>query len=123
MGFSTIVKKMIPTGVFQAIEPTGHLIESMIMTTKNGFPGRKLKVIGVTGTNGKTTTSFMIHTMLTSAGVKSALTTTVGYGIGDDIVHQKLHMTSPKAGVLQSRLKNFAAAGVEWVVVDRKSVV
>jgi len=121
MGFRTIVKKMIPAGVFQAIEPTGHLVEAMIMTTKYGFPGRKLKVIGVTGTNGKTTTSFMIHTMLHDAGVKSALITTVGYGIGDDIVHQKLHITSPKAGVLQSRLKAFAEAGVEWVVLETSS--
>jgi len=121
MGFRTIVKKIIPTSIFQAIEPTGHLVEAMIMTTKYGYPGRKLKIIGVTGTNGKTTTSFMIHTMLHSAGIKSALTTTVGYGVGDNIVHQKLHMTSPKAGVLQSRLKGFAEAGVEWVVVETSS--
>jgi len=121
MGFRTIVKKMIPTGVFQAIEPTGHLIEAIIMTTRYGFAGRKLKVIGVTGTNGKTTTSFMIHTMLHDAGIKSALITTVGYGIGDDIVHQKQHITSPKAGVLQQRLKAFAEAGVEWVVLETSS--
>jgi UDP-N-acetylmuramoyl-L-alanyl-D-glutamate--2,6-diaminopimelate ligase len=121
MSFRSIVKKIIPNAVFQSIEPTGHLIEAMIMTTKYGFPGRKLKVIGVTGTNGKTTTSFMIHTMLHSAGVKSALITTVGYGIGDDIVHQKQHITSPKAGVLQKRLKEFANAGVEWVIVETSS--
>jgi UDP-N-acetylmuramoyl-L-alanyl-D-glutamate--2,6-diaminopimelate ligase len=121
MGFRTIVKKMIPNGVFQAVEPTGHLLEAMIMTTKYGFPGRKLKVIGVTGTNGKTTTSFMIHTMLHSAGVKSALITTVGYGIGDDIIHQKQHITSPKAGILQQRLKKFAEQGVEWVVLETSS--
>lgn len=121
MGFRTIIKKMIPAGVFQAIEPTGHLVEAMLMTTKYGFPGRKLKVIGVTGTNGKTTTSFMIHTMLHDAGVKSALITTVGYGIGDDIVHQKQHITSPKADVLQSHLKAFAEAGVEWVVLETSS--
>jgi UDP-N-acetylmuramoyl-L-alanyl-D-glutamate--2,6-diaminopimelate ligase len=121
MSFRSIVKKMIPTGVFQSVEPTGHLIEAMIMTTKYGFPGRKLKVIGVTGTNGKTTTSFMIHTMLHSAGIKSALITTVGYGIGDEIVHQKQHITSPKAGVLQKRLKEFANAGVEWVIVETSS--
>jgi len=121
MGFRKIVKKMIPTGVFQAIEPTGHLVEAVIMTTKYGFPGRKLKVIGVTGTNGKTTTSFMIHTMLHNAGIKSALITTVGYGIGDDIIHQKQHITSPKAGVLQQRLKSFAEAGVEWVVLETSS--
>ncbi len=121
MGFRTIVKKVIPEGVFQAIEPTGHLVESMIMTTKYGFPGRKLKVIGVTGTNGKTTTSFMIHTMLHNAGIKSALITTVGYGIGDDIIHQKQHVTSPKSSVLQQRLKSFAEAGVEWVVLETSS--
>lgn len=121
MSFRTIVKKMIPTSVFRVIEPTGHLVEAMIMTTKYGFPGRKLKVIGVTGTNGKTTTSFMIHTMLHDAGIKSALITTVGYGIGDDIVHQKQHVTSPRAGVLQQRLKAFAEAGVEWVVLETSS--
>jgi len=121
MGFRTIVKKVIPEGIFQAIEPTGHLAEAMIMTTKYGFPGRKLKIIGVTGTNGKTTTSFMIHTMLHNAGIKSALTTTVGYGIGDDIIHQKQHITSPKAEVLQKRLKSFADAGVEWVVLETSS--
>jgi len=121
MGFRTIVKKMIPNGVFQAVEPTGHLVEAMIMTTRYGFPGRKLKVIGVTGTNGKTTTSFMIHTMLHDAGIKSALITTVGYGIGDDIIHQKQHITSPKAAVLQQRLKAFAEAGVEWVVLETSS--
>lgn len=121
MGFRTIVKKVIPAGVFQAIEPTGHLAEAVIMNIKYGFPGRKLKVIGVTGTNGKTTTSFMIHTMLHNAGIKSALITTVGYGIGDDIVHQKQHITSPKASVLQQRLKSFAKAGVEWVVLETSS--
>lgn len=121
MGFRKIVKTIIPTGVFRAIEPTGHLVESMIMTTKYGFPGRKLKIIGVTGTNGKTTTSFMIHKMLTNAGIKSALMTTVGYGVGDDIIHQKVHMTTTKSAVLQSRLKSFAQQGVEWVVVETSS--
>jgi UDP-N-acetylmuramoyl-L-alanyl-D-glutamate--2,6-diaminopimelate ligase len=121
MGFRTIVKKVIPTSVFRAIEPTGHLVESMIMTTKYGYPGRKLKIIGVTGTNGKTTTSFMIHTMLHSAGIKSALMTTVGYGVGDDIIHQKVHMTTTKSSILQQRLKSFADQGVEWVIVETSS--
>ncbi len=121
MGFRTIVKKMIPTSLFRAIEPTGHLVESVIMNIRYGFPGRRVKVIGVTGTNGKTTTSFMIHTMLHNAGVKVALMTTVGYGIGDDIIHQKVHMTTASSGVLQKRLKDFADAGVEWVVLETSS--
>ena len=119
--FRTIVKKMIPTELFRQIEPTGHLVESIIMNARYGFPGRKLRVIGVTGTNGKTTTSTMIHRMLHEAGIKVALLTTVATGIGDDIVPQSEHITTAKAGVLQRRLREFADAGVEWVVVETSS--
>lgn len=119
--FRTIVKKMIPTELFRQIEPTGHLVESIIMNARYGFPGRKLRVIGVTGTNGKTTTSTMIHRMLHEAGIKVALLTTVATGIGDDIVAQSEHITTAKASVLQRRLREFADAGVEWVVVETSS--
>lgn len=119
--FRTIVKKLIPTTLFRRIEPFGHLIEAMLMTARYGFPARKLRVIGVTGTNGKTTTSFMIHRMLHEAGVKVALLTTVANGIGDDIVPSKQHITTSQAGILQRRLRDYARAGVEWVVVETSS--
>ncbi len=121
MNIRRIVKAVIPSGVFKAIEPTGHKLEAMIMATKYGFPGRKLKVIGVTGTNGKTTTTFMIHRMLHEAGIKVAMTSTVAYGIGDDLIYPKLHMTTTKASVLQRRLREYAQKGVEWVVVETSS--
>jgi len=121
MTIRTIVKKLIPTGLFKKIEPIGHLVESIIMNVLYGFPAKKLHIIGVTGTNGKTTTSFMIHRMLHESGVKVALMTTVANGIGDDIVMQKEHVTTAKASVLQRRLRDFAKAGVEWVVVETSS--
>ena len=77
MGFRSVVKKAIPAGLFPAIEPYGHLAEAVLLNTLNGFPGRGLKVIGVTGTNGKTSTSFMIHRMLVNAGYTTGLMTTV----------------------------------------------
>lgn len=91
------------------------------MNIRFGFPGRKLRIIGVTGTNGKTTTSFMIHRMLHEAGVKVALLTTVANGIGDDIVPAKVHITTAQAGILQRRLRDFSRAGVEWVVLETSS--
>ena len=52
-----MLKKFIPMGLFYKIEPTGHLVESFFVNLVNGFPARGMKVIGVTGTNGKTTTT------------------------------------------------------------------
>ena len=121
MNIRKIVKTVVPSGVFKKIEPTGHKIEAMIMAAKYGFPGRKLKIIGVTGTNGKTTTTFMIHRMLHEAGVKVAMTSTVAYGVGDTLTYPKLHMTTTKASVLQKRLRDFSRQGVEWVVVETSS--
>jgi len=117
----TIVKKMIPTAVFRRIEPLGHLAEAVLANIRYGFPGRKLRIIGVTGTNGKTTTSFMIHRMLHESGVKVALLTTVADGIGNDIVAKQEHMTTAAAGKVQQSLKKFAKAGMDWVVIETSS--
>lgn len=117
----TIVKKIVPKSLFRKIEPTGHLIESVLMNVRYGFPARKMRIVGVTGTNGKTTTSFMIHRLLHDSGIKVGLMTTVGNGIGEDIVPQKEHMTTTKASILQRRMREYARAGVEWVVVETSS--
>ena len=116
-----IVKTLIPTGLFKKIEPYGHLAEAILMNIRYGFPGRKMRIIGVTGTNGKTTTSFLIHRLLYESGIKVGLLTTVANGIGDDIVPQSVHITTAQAGVLQKKLREFAKAGVEWVVLETSS--
>ena len=121
MNVRKIVKQLIPKRLFKTIEPAGHLAEAIIMNIRYGFPARKMRIIGVTGTNGKTTTTFYIHRMLHEAGIKAAFTSTVAYGIGDDVKVQVEHATTTKAGVLQQRLKHFASQGVEWVVVEASS--
>ena len=121
MNIRTVVKKIIPKQLFKKIEPIGHLFEAVLMNILYGFPAKKMRIIGVTGTNGKTTTSFMIHRLLHESGVKVGLLTTVAHGIGDDIILQKVHMTTVQSGVLNRRLKEFATAGVEWVVVETSS--
>ncbi len=121
MNIRSLVKAIIPTQLFRKIEPTGHLLESVLATIRYGFPGRKVRIIGVTGTNGKTTTSFMIHRMLHESGIKVGLMSTVAYGIGADLTYPKLHMTTNKAFTLQKRLRDFAKAGAEWVIVETSS--
>lgn len=117
----TIVKKFIPRTLFKKVEPTGHLIEAVLMNIRYGFPAKRLRIIGVTGTNGKTTTSFMIQRLLQESGIKTGLLTTVAYGLGDDIKPQVEHMTTVQASVLQRRLRDLANAGAEWVVVETSS--
>lgn len=116
-----IVKKLIPTKLFKNIEPAGHFVEAAVFNARNGFPSRKMHVIGVTGTNGKTTTTFLIHRMLHEAGFKVGMMSTVAYGIGDDIKQQFEHVTTSEPSKLQKRLKEFQAAGVEWLVLETSS--
>ncbi len=121
MNLKSSVKKFIPSGLFETIEPYGHLAESVIVNTLHGFPARDLKVIGVTGTNGKTSTSFMIHRMLHEAGYKVGLMSTVAYGAGDDIRPQIHHMTNVPIGELMKRLSWMKSQGVEWLVLETTS--
>ena len=121
MNIKSSVKKLIPTGLFDVIEPYGHLAESVILNTVNGFPAKGMKVIGVTGTNGKTSTSFLIHRMLVNAGFKTGLMSTVAYGVGDDIRPQIHHMTNVPVPELMERLKWMRSQGVEWLVLETTS--
>jgi UDP-N-acetylmuramoyl-L-alanyl-D-glutamate--2,6-diaminopimelate ligase len=119
--FRNLVKKLIPTKLFRWIEPFGHLGEAILANIWYGFPSRGMHVIGVTGTNGKTTTTFLIEKMLTDAGFKVAMLSTVAYGIGDDIHSQIEHITTAQAGKLQKRLREYRRAGVQWVVLETSS--
>ncbi len=118
MNTRKFVKIFIPRGLFKRIEPFGHLCEAFLFNLINGFPARGMKVIGVTGTNGKTTTSYMIHRMLHEAGYKTGLMTTVAYGVGDDIKPQVQHMTNVTVPELMKRLKYMRSQGIDWLVFE-----
>jgi len=116
-----IVKKVVPKSLFGVIEPYGHLMESMGVQVINRFPAKGLKVIGVTGTNGKTTTCFLVHRMLHEAGYKVGLMSTVGYGVGMDIKPQIEHMTTVSSPLLAKRIKTMRTQGIEWLVLETTS--
>lgn len=121
MNVRKIVKNLIPSSVFSAVGPWGHLVEAVVYNCAYGFPARGMKVIGVTGTNGKTSTSFLIHRMLQEAGYKTGLMTTVAWGIDSDMTHEAQHMTNVPVPMLMKRLKHLKAQGVEWLVLETTS--
>ncbi len=95
-----------------------HLPIAILANIVYGFPSKKLKVIGVTGTSGKTTTSHLIYHLLDSAGYKAALISTIGAKIGKQNVETGLHVTNPEAFPLQKILKHIHAGGFEYVVLE-----
>ena len=100
----------------QAVLPY-HFAQAVIAGTKNGFPGRKLRVIAVTGTNGKTTTCFMLWNMLKNAGRRTGIMTTVAYGV-DKLSPELGHMTTVDAFTLNSRIKSIVDAGAEFLILE-----
>ncbi len=87
----------------------------------HGFPARKLTVIGVTGTDGKTTTSNLIYHILKAAGIRVGLITTVNAVIGDQVQDTGFHVTTPEAPVVQGYLAQMVAAGLTHVVLEATS--
>ena len=97
-----------------------HYGKAALFGGLSGFPARRMTVIGVTGTNGKTTTSFMIWKMLNTAGRKAGLMTTVGWGV-DEVHEQVEHMTTVDVKPLNERIKKIADAGAEFLVLELTS--
>lgn len=94
-----------------------HFAQSVVAGIKNGWPGKKLRVIGVTGTNGKTTTCFMLWHMLNHAGHKTGLMTTVAWGV-DELEPELGHMTTVDAFTLNKRIKAIKDMGAEFLVLE-----
>ncbi|HIS03935.1 MAG TPA: UDP-N-acetylmuramoyl-L-alanyl-D-glutamate--2,6-diaminopimelate ligase [Candidatus Pullichristensenella avicola] len=81
-----------------------------------GNPARRMRLIGVTGTKGKTTSSFLIKSILEAAGYKTGLIGTVCSMIGEEVIPSRL--TTPDPIEVQTLLKSMADAGVEYVVME-----
>jgi UDP-N-acetylmuramoyl-L-alanyl-D-glutamate--2,6-diaminopimelate ligase len=86
-----------------------------------GSPGRKLTVIGVTGTDGKTTTCNLVYKILQAAGIKAGLISTVNAVIGDEVLDTGFHVTTPDAPEVQFYLSRMVAAGLTHVVLETTS--
>jgi UDP-N-acetylmuramoyl-L-alanyl-D-glutamate--2,6-diaminopimelate ligase len=85
------------------------------------WPGRKLTVIGVTGTDGKTTTCNLIYQILVAAGLKAGMISTVNALIGEEVLDTGFHVTTPDAHDVQRYLAKMVEAGLTHVVLETTS--
>lgn len=86
-----------------------------------GYPARQMVMIGVTGTDGKTTTSNLIYHILRAAGIPAGMISTVNAIIGDETIDTGFHVTTPEAPDIQKYLAWMLAAGVTHVVLEATS--
>ena len=85
------------------------------------FPARKLTVVGVTGTDGKSTTTYLIHAMLTAAGRQTGLLNGVEFHIGGEWTRNETGETTPEADIIQAKLAEMVAAGDTHAVLEVSS--
>ncbi len=92
-----------------------------IAAALNDFPARKMTVIGVTGTDGKTTTSNIIFQILKQAGIHAGMISTVNAVIGDEVLDTGFHVTTPESPDVQMYLASMVSAGLTHVVLESTS--
>lgn len=111
-----VVERELPIDVPQVLVEDVRMAISYIASEFFGNPSRQMLLIGITGTKGKTTSSFLIKSILEEAGRKTGLIGTVCSMIGEEVIPANL--TTPDPIVTQTLLHRMAEAGCECVVME-----
>lgn len=107
--------------MLQNLKNIYHLGQSLIANIYYGFPGRKLTVLGVTGTSGKTTTTLMLYEILKAAGYKVSVLSTLKAVIGGKDYDTGFHVTTPDPHILPKYLKQAIDNGDKYFVLEVSS--
>lgn len=85
------------------------------------YPGESLKIIGVTGTDGKTTTAYLIEAMLRATGYRTGMLGTVAIRVGERVIEHDNRQTTPESLEVQRLLAEMRADQVDWAVLEATS--
>lgn len=118
------MKRYLSKIVSQPTKNEFHRLEAKWANFRNGYPARKIKVIGVTGTKGKTSVCNMIASVLDAAGIKNAMETTINTKMGDVFTphtEKSRWVTTPPAAVIQSFIKKAVKEKCQYVILETSS--
>jgi UDP-N-acetylmuramoyl-L-alanyl-D-glutamate--2,6-diaminopimelate ligase len=116
-----LLKRLISGVTPQFLKNQYHLGCAVLACILCGFPGKRLRVIGVTGTNGKTTTTQFVTRILTRAGKKVAMASTINFQIGDRAWVNASKFTTLSPWKLQRFLHDAVNEGCEYAVIETSS--
>ncbi len=98
-----------------------HRTRALIAALWYGFPAKKLTIIGITGTDGKTTTVGMVAHILNECGIKTGALSTAFFQIGNDVRFNPTQKTSPSPFLVQKFLRDLVRAGCTHAVLECSS--
>ncbi len=113
-----ILKKIVPEAIVQPLRPAYHRALAYLMAFSYDFPARKLTVIGITGTKGKSTTAEMLFAILRAAGHKTALVSTIRFAIEDDSAPNRYKMTLQGRGFAQTFMHRALEAECTHFIIE-----
>ncbi len=111
----------LPSGVAYVQVENARATLGWLHAAWHNFPSRALKLIGVTGTDGKTTTVNLLYAMMSAAGWPTGMVSTVNARIGDVTLDTGLHTTTPSSGDVQQYLAQMVAAGMTHAILETTS--
>ena len=117
--FFRTIKKFIPRELFSALQPAYHYGLALLGALIYRFPSKRIFVVAITGTKGKTSTVELVNALLEDAGHKTALSSTLRFKIGDESVNNTYKMTLPGRFFLQHFLRRAVNAGCEYAVIEK----
>ncbi len=113
----SLIKKLVPQKLLLAY----HYAIALIAAIYYGFPAKKMIVIGITGTKGKTSTANFVWSVLTAGGYKTGIITTANIRIGEKEILNKYHMTMPGRFTIQKILAQMVKEGCVYCIVETTS--
>lgn len=102
--------------------PDTAVVESWLAAAIHRFPGAGMTVVGVTGTDGKTSIANLLYEVLVQAGYKTGLISTIKAVLGDHEEPTGLHVTTPQAPQLHALLRRMADDGVTHCILEATSM-
>ncbi|SDF20647.1 UDP-N-acetylmuramoylalanyl-D-glutamate--2,6-diaminopimelate ligase [Blastococcus fimeti] len=115
-----LVEHPVPVGLPQLVVPSVRAVLGPVGALLAGDPSAALRLVGVTGSNGKTTTSTLVHGVLDAAGQRSGVVTTLGARLGGRL--RETALTTPEAPELQAALRWMLDQGARSAVVEASSI-
>jgi UDP-N-acetylmuramoyl-L-alanyl-D-glutamate--2,6-diaminopimelate ligase len=114
-------EKFIPKKLYKAAQPTYHFSMAFLSAFIYRFPSRKIKIIAITGTKGKSSTGELVNAILEKAGYKTALSNTIRFKIGDASRDNLYKMSMPGRGFMQKFIRQAVDAKCDYAIIEMTS--